>query len=606
MTAFVTSASAEDEEGSKPEPITVQTLKMDGCNLRAASLEHLGQSLRRSHVKNLSLRRNKINALGAVAVAVMLRDYPDSSISQDRLSPALRQLASSTANGGDVVPDHFSPARTANDSSDEKLGPLITLDVRGNDMRGGVGYIAQVLKRNRTLKVINLSDNKIDAAGLITLAEALRHNTTLETLDLSTNPCASPEAVAVLRATLVSNRSLKRVFLANTGLTPEGAIALAESIPEMTSILHLDLTDNAIAEAGLMALGAAAKTNSILRCVDVSVNLGQSRQVDQAREILQTCIANAEAACKARQLSQAAQDAVWQPLRKSVIFRQAREAEEAKVMEEVLKAADTPAGLARNAVYAMKPDVVLRTCSESIEQLQLAAVSEALDKEKALVEVERAKALLDRIADMIQDTEDPERLERMLALNDMLTPLIAEVTTTLTAVPQRRRPLSTDLQAVFGDRLEATPSRRHLRAASLELTSPNFSIADSDDDSDAEEMPAATTRTYPSRIETPLKLDTNDTSNSGEGATSPLERVNKDWLAEEGEIFRKGQKLGVAEEEDDKDGSELKQRVSQRVHPSIYANTLPARSWRHTSNAHLTKPRSLHCSTQIAWKETFF
>jgi hypothetical protein len=36
-----------------------------------------------------------------------------------------------------------------------------------------VSYIAQVLKRNKTLKVLNLSDNKIDAAGLQTLAQAL-------------------------------------------------------------------------------------------------------------------------------------------------------------------------------------------------------------------------------------------------------------------------------------------------------------------------------------------------------------------------------------------------------------------------------------------------
>lgn len=37
-------------------------------------------------------------------------------------------------------------------------------------------YISQVLKRNRTLKVLNLSENKIDVAGLVSIAEALvRH-----------------------------------------------------------------------------------------------------------------------------------------------------------------------------------------------------------------------------------------------------------------------------------------------------------------------------------------------------------------------------------------------------------------------------------------------
>lgn len=39
--------------------------------------------------------------------------------------------------------------------------------------QNGVVYIAQVLKRNRTLKVLNLSENKIDVQGLVSIAEAL-------------------------------------------------------------------------------------------------------------------------------------------------------------------------------------------------------------------------------------------------------------------------------------------------------------------------------------------------------------------------------------------------------------------------------------------------
>ena len=37
----------------------------------------------------------------------------------------------------------------------------------------GITYIAQVLKRNRTLKVLNLSENKLEVAGLVAIAEAL-------------------------------------------------------------------------------------------------------------------------------------------------------------------------------------------------------------------------------------------------------------------------------------------------------------------------------------------------------------------------------------------------------------------------------------------------
>ncbi len=72
-----------------------------------------------------------------------------------------------------------------------RLGALRTLDLRGNDIRvsdistlwscavlmfnlqTGITYISQVLKRNRTLKVLNLSENKLDVQGLVAIAEAL-------------------------------------------------------------------------------------------------------------------------------------------------------------------------------------------------------------------------------------------------------------------------------------------------------------------------------------------------------------------------------------------------------------------------------------------------
>jgi protein phosphatase 1 regulatory subunit 37 len=68
-----------------------------------------------------------------------------------------------------------------------------------------------VLKRNRTLKVLNLSENKLDVQCLVTIAEALvcsiqmpdrnildfddsyqKYNSSLETLDLNKNPCSGP------------------------------------------------------------------------------------------------------------------------------------------------------------------------------------------------------------------------------------------------------------------------------------------------------------------------------------------------------------------------------------------------------------------------------
>jgi protein phosphatase 1 regulatory subunit 37 len=49
-------------------------------------------------------------------------------------------------------------------------------DIRGAPievLQAGITYIAQVLKRNRTLKVLNLSENKLEVTGLVAIAEAL-------------------------------------------------------------------------------------------------------------------------------------------------------------------------------------------------------------------------------------------------------------------------------------------------------------------------------------------------------------------------------------------------------------------------------------------------
>lgn len=54
-----------------------------------------------------------------------------------------------------------------------------------NPGQGSITYIAQVLKRNRTLKVLNLSENKLDVQGLVFIAEALVSAATTTAYNLS-------------------------------------------------------------------------------------------------------------------------------------------------------------------------------------------------------------------------------------------------------------------------------------------------------------------------------------------------------------------------------------------------------------------------------------
>ncbi|CAD6576198.1 MAG: hypothetical protein TREMPRED_001605, partial [Tremellales sp. Tagirdzhanova-0007] len=443
----------------------VQTLRMDGCGLKATVLETLAQGVRSSDVKNISLRRNRIGPLGAVALALMIRDYPDSALSVNPLSPSI--VTNSTVYNSSPTIDRVpSPipyvprsrrqpllpslpptapsAPTTNARTDEfnrsasdthkpplpplkhplvmreggnsamqdgassalshtaaegrltvteaggasvalarsvraldgveRIGRLLTLDLRSNEIKNGVGYIAQVLKRNRTLRVLNLSDNRIEAPGLAALAEALvsepveikeepdmlqKYNSSLETLDMSSNPCCGLafDGVAALRTTFTVNTSLKRLFLSDTNLTTEGAIAVAEFLPETKALLHLDLTSNpSIDTAGILAISVGLKANTLIRCLDISIPPNDAELAGISQNILQVCIRNTELA--AALIKEGRPEAIWAPIKKSALVRHAKEADDARAEKDRVEAAQSPQGVAREYVYTLKPDDV--------------------------------------------------------------------------------------------------------------------------------------------------------------------------------------------------------------------------------------------------------
>jgi hypothetical protein len=102
-------------------------------------------------LKNLSMRRNRINATGAVAIALIIRDYPDNR-------PTTSAINSGGVSNGDALfsrlngesmragtPDITETPRdfpvppihpsVVAGTEPEKLGPLVTLDIKGNEIR---------------------------------------------------------------------------------------------------------------------------------------------------------------------------------------------------------------------------------------------------------------------------------------------------------------------------------------------------------------------------------------------------------------------------------------------------------------------------------------
>ncbi|GAA5942946.1 hypothetical protein JCM1841_003610 [Sporobolomyces salmonicolor] len=443
-----------------------------------------------------------------------------------------------------------------------RVGALLTLDVKGNDIRNGVVYIAQALKRNRTLKVLNLSENKIDVQGLVAIADALRYNTTLETLDVSVNPCCGPgvEGILALRSAMMVTPSLKRVFLNNTDLSSEGAIALAEFLPETRSLLHLDLSQNAMDISGVLALAVSVKLNSTIRCLDLNIPPNDPDFSRLSQDILETCVRNTELA-QAEADGKGKRVVIARPIQKSALAvnlearqlaeeRQERRREErSRTQKDILAAAAEArdvvsellsvdqAAVARGVIVA--PSEVVR---DALVQLQLAEaqLAEAFTATRTPDQRECAELLL---------TELSSLLDLAKALYDRPPPPFS---------PAPPSPVPNGHPAAPHLQIPNAPLSPHVD----EPSSPSFSLVDSDEEDDEPEpappassaasATASSAATLPPAVpDLEIPIESSSPPSSPSSARSPIESESRAMVLEEGEVLRKGLALGAAEVSDE-------------------------------------------------------
>ncbi|EMD36293.1 hypothetical protein CERSUDRAFT_95631 [Gelatoporia subvermispora B] len=704
-----------------PNPGLV-SLRLDDCSLKPAALDALANSVRTSSLRNISLRHNRISTTGAVAVALMIKDYPDrypststgsstptsptgsapntstsstfftppatpilstptpgayrevpptpppragpvlppprhpaagpqttytpyiprsrrggAQAAAPPLHPATAQhvpLITSSAQGGVTMRHPVPPAHPSHQqvhslaqSHDHgpsaalmgkvraldalpRLGALRTLDLKGNDIRNGITYIAQVLKRNRTLKVLNLSENKLDVQGLVAIAEALKYNTCLETLDLSKNPCCGPglEGIQSLRTAFTLNEALKRLFLSSTSMTSAGAIALAEFLPESKSLLHLDLTMNNLDLAGVMALNSGLKANHTMRCLDLNIPPGDEEMARMCRDILNTCVRNTEEAEKKSQTEGAEGPSgrgqakgVWGMIEESELAKSIRQGDQKKVDEDVpveglSDRSEDSADLGASTEQT-ETDIVLQAyaCKKQLEDFHArspsSSTSPSTPPELPQDVEDKAKEMKASLMSLIETTTEPARLEDLLALNDDLTGLLTR------SKPVHGLGIQTDklngsggalanghaldVESDAPDEEPLTPridkgkGRAEPEPEEPEkVLSPTFLITESDDE-DAQHSPDA----------------------EATDLVSPTD-LSRRLVEEEGEVFRKGTVLlGPEEMEGEYDGEELRRELLEamveRPPPRSVVEEFPDGSPPRSPNPSSTSPTEL-------------
>ncbi|KAG5726140.1 Leucine-rich repeat-containing protein 68 [Termitomyces sp. T112] len=664
------------------------SLRIDDCQLRPAALEALSRAVRTSSLRNISLRHNRINAAGAVALALMIRDYPDvvpaslgTPTSSAPSSPSSSQISLPTsptspsspqtapARTGSILPPPRHPTQTvqttytpyvprarrgapprtpilANNpplsetgqpvpiitSSSQggvttrhlnlphsaapgasfespsrrdagpsaalldkvraldalpRLGALRTLDLKGNDLRMGITYLAQVLKRNRTLKVLNLSENKLDVMCLATIAEALKYNSCLETLDLSKNPCSGPglEGIQSLRTAFTLNNALKRLFLSSTSLTSAGAIALAEFLPESTSLLHLDLTLNNLDIAAVMALSSGLKANHVMRCLDLNIPPGDEVFAKMCREILNSCVRNTE---EAERNSQAAVSG--RGLGKGV-WGMIEESELAKSISIRLGEKDLEVDIAVRARECL--DKLTEALQPSSTPTKAKPPFSALTSQpNVIAELSKdARTIVAELATVIQNTQDAALMQELLNVNDQLNALLRDLPAparpvlTLHGLGIQYNSLDPDSKNGNGGGMQNGhvlvngDAHVHGPESEPEETTPTTPRADKGkgraepEPEEHEKVLSPTSVLAASAVERNSEDEDEEdedglvvyTPEAGTVSASPNDR-SRSWVAEEGEVFRKGTVLlGPEEMEGEYAGEELRKELLEAM-----------------------------------------
>ena len=144
-------------------------------------------------------------------------------------------------------------------SSDRKISIKLT------------NLLAQVLRGNRSLSVLKVSDVPIGDEGANSLAEALKENTSLSSLDLDSTQIFVKGAISLSQALKV-NTSLSSLNLFCNGIRSNGANSLAQALRVNTSLSSLDLGYNFIDDEGVNSLAEALRVNTSLTSLNLSLN----------------------------------------------------------------------------------------------------------------------------------------------------------------------------------------------------------------------------------------------------------------------------------------------------------------------------------------------
>ena len=207
-----------------------------------------------------------------------------------------------------------------------RTGRCQGLDLGGNDLSETLHNLAEALDEKNSLYALSLADCNLSPSALKSLFPALARLQNFRFIDLSQNHnllATQPNALGLLRKYLPQLPLLKRIHLTDVAMSPEQAIALAEVLPEVPSLAHLNILENpqlsALASAKdeasqeeacafYASLMAAVRVSNSIICIDVDIPNPESSEVVKAlaKQVVAYSLRNMERGPTAEALQAAA------------------------------------------------------------------------------------------------------------------------------------------------------------------------------------------------------------------------------------------------------------------------------------------------------------
>ena len=141
---------------------------------------------------------------------------------------------------------------------------VVTLNIKNGEIKAaGTRALCKMLKKNQTLTRLNLKKNKIGFEGAYFLSEALKVNRTLTYLNLKRNYLGS-QGTLVLSDMLKVNQTLHYLNLEKNQITQEGIQALGDMLKVNRTLTHLKLKHNGIGPKEAAIILNTLKSNPTL------------------------------------------------------------------------------------------------------------------------------------------------------------------------------------------------------------------------------------------------------------------------------------------------------------------------------------------------------